>query len=245
MNGFRKQLYNKIVCMEGTKKGTTEVWAENLPGESDHLIRSLDKTRETYWMPVVNARNESSSNLLDWMSDKPYLRKEILDNYARIGTAIEHLGQQYKNEKLEKLGFTMKTGQQFYSQNIANNYGLILELDANGNIIGSIHSPHGTNAFISEAVEGPSDNPDERVLYIGSFGYKYILKLIVKKPIYDLPVFNALKADELSYDLDPKQGVQYTAYTRPAPLDQTVKLVDIPTLLKTWQSLQSGVKQKN
>ena len=220
------------------------MWAENLPGESDHLIRSADKSRETYWMPVVNARNESNTNLLDWMSDKPYLRQEILREYSKIGTTIEEMGQQYKNEKLEKLGFTMKTGQQFYTQNIANNYGLILELDANGNIIGSIHSTNGINSFISEAVEGHSDNPDERVLFIGSFGYPYILKLIVKKPIYDLPVFNTLKSDEFTYDLDPKQGIQYTAYTKPITLED-LRFVDIPTLLKSWQNIQMETKQKS
>ncbi|XP_054166066.1 adipocyte plasma membrane-associated protein-like [Oppia nitens] len=225
--------------IKGAKKGTTEVWAENLPGEADHLIRSLDKTRETYWMPIINARNESATNLLDWMSDKPYLRQEILEKYSKLGSSVEEMGQQYKNEMLEKLGFTIKSAQQFYTQNIQNNYGMILELDANGNIIGSLHSQNGVNSFISEAIEGYSDTPDERVLYIGSFGYPYILKLVVKKPIYDLPVFNTLRGEESAYDLDPKQGVQYTAYTKPYTFDDELKFVDIPTLLKSWPTLQT------
>ncbi|KAF7494187.1 Adipocyte plasma membrane-associated protein [Sarcoptes scabiei] len=172
--------------IRGLKKGTSEVWVENLPGESDHLIRSADKTKETYWMPIVNARNQSKPNLLDFMSDKPYLRKELLDLYQKIGTRIEQLGQEYQSEQLERLGFTMKTGLQFYQQNIANNYGLILELDAQGNILGSLHSVAGVNSFISEALEGESDSPNERVLYIGSFGYPYILKLIIRKPAVDV-----------------------------------------------------------
>lgn len=170
----------------GAKKGTSEVWVENLPGESDHLIRSADRTKETYWMPIVNARNQSKPNLLDYMSDKPYLRKEILEQYLSAGSRIEALGQEYGNEPLEKLGFEMKTGFQFYRQNIANNYGLILELDASGNILGSLHSPNGVNSFISEAVEGESESPLERVLYIGSFGYPYVLRLAIRKPAVDL-----------------------------------------------------------
>ncbi|KPM08032.1 hypothetical protein QR98_0065450 [Sarcoptes scabiei] len=137
-------------------------------------------------MPIVNARNQSKPNLLDFMSDKPYLRKELLDLYQKIGTRIEQLGQEYQSEQLERLGFTMKTGLQFYQQNIANNYGLILELDAQGNILGSLHSVAGVNSFISEALEGESDSPNERVLYIGSFGYPYILKLIIRKPAVDV-----------------------------------------------------------
>lgn len=170
----------------GPKKGTSEVWVENLPGESDHLIRSADKTKETYWMPIVNARNQSKPNLLDFMSDKPYLRKELLDLYFKLGSRVEQLGQEYQSEQLERLGFQMKTSLQFYQQNIGNNYGLILELDANGNILGSLHSVAGVNSFISEALEGESDSPNERVLYIGSFGYPYILKLVIRKPAVDV-----------------------------------------------------------
>ncbi|KAH7646847.1 strictosidine synthase domain containing protein [Dermatophagoides farinae] len=172
--------------IKGTKKGASEIWVENLPGESDHLIRSADKTKETYWMPIVNARNQSKPNLLDFMSDKPYLRKELLDIYAKMGSRIEQLGQEYQNEQLERLGFQMKTSLQFYQQNVGNNYGLILELDANGNILGSLHSVAGVNSFISEALEGESDSPNERVLYIGSFGYPYILKLVIRKPAIDV-----------------------------------------------------------
>ena len=162
------------------------MWVENLPGESDHLIRSADRTKETYWMPIVNARNQSKPNLLDFLSDKPYLRKEILEQYLAAGSRLEALGQEYGSEQLEKLGFEMKTSFQFYRQNVANNYGLILELDAAGNILGSLHSPNGVNSFISEAVEGESESPLERVLYIGSFGYPYVLRLAIRKPAVDL-----------------------------------------------------------
>ena len=142
------------MTLTGPKAGTSETWAENLPGEADHLIRSEDKTRETYWMPIVNARNVSNPSLLDWMSDKPQVRKEILDHYQYIGNSIEQIGQKWKNERLERLGFTMKTGLQFYQQNVGNNYGMILEMDKDGRILGSIHSVDGTNSFISEAIEG-------------------------------------------------------------------------------------------
>ena len=143
------------------------------------MIRSTEKHQETYWLPIVNARNVSHPNLIDWMSDKPWLRQELLDKYTDIGNNIEDLGKKWKNERLERLGFSMKTGSQFYSQNVVNNYGLILEMDANGKILGSLHSIDGTNSLISEAVEGPSDNPYERVLYLGSFEYTHVLKLTI------------------------------------------------------------------
>ena len=144
--------------IRGPLKGKTEIWTENLPGESDHLIRSGDRARETYWMPIVNARNQSNPNLLDWLSEKPWVRQELLDKYMQFGDSVEQLGQHLKNDQIERLGFSLKTGQQFYQQNIANDYGLILEFDANGKIIGSLHSIDETNSLISEAVEGKYSN---------------------------------------------------------------------------------------
>lgn len=137
-------------------------------------------------MPIVNARNTSKPNLLDFMSDKPYMRKELLEQLWQSGSRIEQLGQEYNNDQIEKLGFQMKTSLQFYQQNVGNNYGLILELDADGNILGSLHSTNGINSFISEALEGESDSPQERVLYIGSFGYPHILRLAIRKPASEI-----------------------------------------------------------
>jgi hypothetical protein len=159
------------------------------------LIRSGDKHHETYWLPIVNARNVSNPSLIDWLSDKPWLRQEILDKYTEIGNNIEDLGKKWKNEKLERLGFSLKTGSQFYTQSVANNYGMILEMDANGKILGSLHSIDGANSFISEAVEGPSDSPYERVLYIGSFGYPYILRLTIPNFSQDVSPFEGQAFD--------------------------------------------------
>ncbi len=143
----------------------------------------------------MNARNVSNPSLIDWLSDKPWLRQEILDKYTEIGNSIEDLGKKWKNEKLERLGFSLKTGTQFYTQSVANNYGMILEMDANGKILGSLHSVDGTNSFISEAVEGPSDSPYERVLYIGSFGYPYILRLTIPNFSQDISPFEGQAFD--------------------------------------------------
>ena len=247
-----------FVYLLGPKRGTSEVWIENLPGESDHLIRSADKTKETYWMPIVNARNQSKPNLLDYMSDKPYLRKEILDQYFSIGSRIEQLGQEYGSEQLEKLGFEMKTSFQFYRQNIGNNYGLILELDVNGNILGSLHSTNGVNSFISEALEGESDSPLQRILYIGSFGYPYILRLVIRRPATDIA--NSLTANLagnaraivsfnepltpsatstraiIGYSpiISPNQGALSALLLSQSLANQT----NIPTVFNTWSQFQ-------
>lgn len=200
-------------------------------------------------MPIVNARNQSKPNLLDFMSDKPYLRKEILDQYFAIGSRLEQLGQEYGSEQLEKLGFEMKTSFQFYRTQIGNNYGLILELDANGNILGSLHSTNGVNSFISEALEGESDSPLERILYIGSFGYPYILRLAIRKPAADLAssLMAGGSARALLLNNDPmslagsttsRTTIGYSPIINPtntSPLWQALNSTNLPTsILNTW-----------
>ena len=150
-----------------------------MPGEGEHLIRSLDKYQETYWLPVVNARNVSSPSMIDWLSDKPWIREEIMQNFTALGQKMETLGSKWSNANLERLGFRLKNLHFFYDEAMSNNYGMILELDSNGRLLGSLHSMDGTNHRISEVVEGPTENPYERVLYMGSYVNQYILKLTI------------------------------------------------------------------
>lgn len=163
----------------GPQRGKTETWIQNLPGEGEHLIRSLDKYQETYWLPVVNARNVSSPSMIDWLSDKPWIREEIMQNFTALGQKIEMLGSKWTNPNLERLGFRLKNLHFFYDEALTNDYGMVLELDANGRLLGSLHSMDGANFRLSEVVEGPTENPYERVLYIGSYVNPYILKLTI------------------------------------------------------------------
>lgn len=102
-----------------------------------------------------------------------------MQNFTALGQKIEVLGSKWANSNLEKLGFRLKNLHFFYDEAMSNDYGLILELDANGRLLGSLHSIDGTNFRLSEVVEGPTENPYERVLYMGSYVNPYILKLSI------------------------------------------------------------------
>jgi len=117
--------------------------------------------------------------MIDWLSDKPWIREEIMQNFTALGQKIEVLGSKWSNSNLERLGFRLRNLHFFYDEAMSNDYGMILELDANGRLLGSLHSIDGTNYRISEVVEGPTENPYERVLYMGSYSNPYILKLII------------------------------------------------------------------
>lgn len=117
--------------------------------------------------------------MIDWLSDKPWIREEIMQNFTALGQKIEMLGSKWSNANLERLGFRLKNLHFFYDEAMSNDYGLVLELDANGRLLGSLHSTDGNNFRISECVEGPTENPYERVLYMGSYVNQYILKLTI------------------------------------------------------------------
>ena len=127
----------------------------------------------------MNARNVSSPSMIDWLSDKPWIREEIMQNFTALGQKIEMLGAKWTNSNLERLGFRLKNLHFFYDEALSNDYGMVLELDSNGRLLGSLHSIDGSNFRLSEVVEGPTENPYERVLYIGSYSNPYILKLTI------------------------------------------------------------------
>lgn len=170
------------------------------------MIRSLDKYQETYWLPVVNARNVSSPSMIDWLSDKPWIREEIIQNFTALGQKIEVLGAKWTNANLEKLGFRLKNLHFFYDEAMANDYGMVLELDANGRLLGSLHSMDGANHRISEVVEGPTENSYERVLYMGSYVNPYILKLTIPNFTQDYQQ----KQKQLTYGKSQENGVDFS-----------------------------------
>lgn len=102
-----------------------------------------------------------------------------MQNFTALGQKMEMLGSKWSNNNLERLGFRLKNLHFFYDEAMSNDYGLVLELDANGRLLGSLHSIDGINFRLSEVVEGPTENPYERVLYMGSYINQYILKLTI------------------------------------------------------------------
>jgi len=55
----------------GPKKGTAEVFMENLPGLPDNV--NYDAEEDVFWIALFAPRNR----LLDWVANKPWLRKVV------------------------------------------------------------------------------------------------------------------------------------------------------------------------
>ncbi|OTF71224.1 adipocyte plasma membrane-associated protein-like protein [Euroglyphus maynei] len=154
-----------------------------LPGEPDNIRFSLNG--KTFWMALLRPRTKNNPLLIDHMMSLPKLRKLLVRSFDLIGIVFDRLHRITSISKLQCLS------KQFRSMEILNKVkddfatggGMLIEIDSNGRIIRTVYQTEGTAlAWPTEAREIPSKNPDERLLYIGSFRPGYpIRKIILNK----------------------------------------------------------------
>ena len=182
--------------IDGDKRGQTDIFAYNLPGEPDKYVhsmslliigltnnlnaisssirRSSDPYRESYWVALAMGRNDKNPSFaLDHLSGWPKTRKALLRALYTLGTVIEYAGKWTGFTTLTELGFKTKTGSLIY--HTITHYGMAVELDGEGKIIQSLHSPDGRTTLLSEVREVIVG--DRKVLYLGSFSNNYIGKM--------------------------------------------------------------------
>ena len=157
--------------IKGPKKGKSEIFVDNLPGEPDNVRRSADKNKETYWVALFSGRNGTHPHFfMDSLQEKPFTRKAIAQVVHNLGAGIFWVGEALNYAPFMDLGYKLKSGFLF-ATNIAER-GLILEVDSKGTILRSLHSPDKRVTALSE-VRDVIEN-GKRVLYLGSY-YNYYL----------------------------------------------------------------------
>jgi len=162
--------------ISGAKKGQVEVFTDNLPGEPDNVRRSASK-QETYWVALVGARNASNANSIDLLAKRPIVRKFISRFMYLVGSAIEKAGELAGYIPLAEFGFKIRT---MIIALPPFPHGIAVEVDKNGKVINSLHSPDGVLTFVSEVREVRL-NEKETVLYLGTWTHSYLGKLILKR----------------------------------------------------------------
>lgn len=156
-----------------------DVFRINLPGEPDNIRRSTSK-KETYWVALATGRSQNqTSRYLDDYALWPKVRKAALRVTHLFGFMIEYFGRLFRQAPIIELGYKIKTGSYFYKY--VCNYGMVIEMDANGKILRSFHSPDGRTTLLSEAREVVLNNT--KMLYLGSYVNNYLGKLILPKPV--------------------------------------------------------------
>lgn len=149
--------------LDSKAKKKLEVFVDALPGEPDNIRYSA---RKGYWISFVTARNTSSLAMQDHISQYPLLRKIVARFVHSTGSVLRYISQFFSSESFKIFAYEVETGR-ILVQAIPI-HGLITELDENGKIMKSLHSPDGKIGFISEVLE------HDGYLYLGSWHNKFL-----------------------------------------------------------------------
>ncbi|CAN8031800.1 unnamed protein product [Ixodes persulcatus] len=142
----------------GARKGQTEVFADNLPGEPDNIRPSK---RGGYWVAFATGRGNDSTNICDLVARYPLVKKATIRFVYLLGAAANYAARFYPSPALKDLGAQLENGWVLYGS--YPKYGLVVELDTGGRIVRSLHSPQHKIHMLSEVLE------HEGHLYLGSY----------------------------------------------------------------------------
>lgn len=176
----QRAVYKYIVS--GDKAGKLVPLAGNLPGEPDNIKRSANREKETYWVGLFAGRNKHSPHLiLDTLVETGMLKRFAFRFSRLVGFVIEQVGILLKSDCLTSIGFDVKVGYQFGLR--ICDYGLAVEIDSEGVILNSMHSPDGSTCSLSEAFE-IKQTPTERHFLLGSYMNPYLGRLVLPKSAF-------------------------------------------------------------
>lgn len=157
--------------LDGPKKYELEIILENLPGEPNHIRRSELTKQPAYWIPINSARNSTNYGNLDLINNNKIIKEIIL--YLIKG--VEDLFLIF-NKFIDSDYWLWKWNN--YILNLYLNdfkHGLIIEIDSNGKILNSLHSPDGKLVNIEEVNEINLNK--EKNIYLTSAYNQFIAKL--------------------------------------------------------------------
>uniref|UniRef100_A0AAF5PSH1 Str_synth domain-containing protein n=1 Tax=Wuchereria bancrofti TaxID=6293 RepID=A0AAF5PSH1_WUCBA len=140
-----------LVSETGPRMGETEIFIDNLPGLPDNIRLG---SNGTFWVGLGAVRHSDQFSLLDFLADKPYIRKCIL--------------QLVPERQWEWLMSIFGT-----------KHALILQLNEKGQIVASAHDPMGQ--VIKEVSHVTEAN---EYLYLGSYRSPFIARLRKDHIIY-------------------------------------------------------------
>uniref|UniRef100_A0A914EA74 Strictosidine synthase conserved region domain-containing protein n=1 Tax=Acrobeloides nanus TaxID=290746 RepID=A0A914EA74_9BILA len=126
----------------GPKKGQHEVFV-NLPGAPDNIRLN---PRGNFWVAIACTRQQGKFFIWDFLAPYPLIRTLIMQLVPESYIGDFHLW-------------------------LLQKYGLIVEVDQNGNFVSSLHDPTGEVREVSQIEE------DEKYLYVASYHMPFIAKV--------------------------------------------------------------------
>uniref|UniRef100_A0A131XIP1 Putative conserved secreted protein n=1 Tax=Hyalomma excavatum TaxID=257692 RepID=A0A131XIP1_9ACAR len=144
--------------LKGPKRGKTEVFVDKLPGWPDNIRPSK---RGGYWVAFATGRSPNDTSVIDYLIPLPFIRKATIRFVYLVGTALKTASRVYPMPAINDWAAQFENGWVLYET--LPQYGLVVELDADGRILRSFHSPKHKIHMLSEVLE------HDGYLYLGSY----------------------------------------------------------------------------
>ncbi|RWS10571.1 adipocyte plasma membrane-associated protein-like protein [Dinothrombium tinctorium] len=170
---FNERRLIKLNLNPGSSEVIFHSLLENLPGEPMNIRRSSNKEKETYWVMLMFGRNASNPTVVDKLSDKPMLRKAVFRAVHAFASILKYLGKLLNFTIIKRLSHNVHSFEIVIPH--LKYRGLAIEIDVEGKILRSLHSPDGHVVYASEAREVNENG--KKVLYVGSIYNDYLGKL--------------------------------------------------------------------
>lgn len=152
--------------LKGSKKGQTDIFVDNLPGEPDNIRQS---SKGGFWVALGAARNRTHPLVADYLLEHPLLLKYVAKIMYSVGSFLQRLAEHLPFASFRQFAFWIKSGR--IGQDIFYIPAMIIELDSEGNILRNFFSPDEKIQLPSEVLEY------NKQLYIGSFVNSYLGRL--------------------------------------------------------------------
>jgi len=139
----RARLYKHT--LKGAKAGRTEVLVDNLPGLPDNIRATPGGT----FMLGLYPRFPGRTQFLELLGPHSLVRKVVVRLVSLLLLPVKVANSVVPVGVLQRLEYWCGNFEPF--ANLAPPYGLVLEVDARGTIVSSLHSTNGAVRFIAEA----------------------------------------------------------------------------------------------
>lgn len=153
--------------IKGPKKGQQEVFVDQLPGEPDNIRPS---PRGGYWVALTFARNSTHQMTIDRISEYPIIKRLWARSQHAIGSLLMAMTELWQSPVFKEIAYRTKRADVIIPL-VSSKHGIIIELDKDGNILRSFHSPSGKTSLLSQVTE------HDGYLYLGSFVNRYLGRL--------------------------------------------------------------------
>ncbi|CRL06686.1 CLUMA_CG019603, isoform A [Clunio marinus] len=153
--------------LKGSKKGTSDVFIDGLPGSPDNLSSDEDGI----WVTLAEGLDDDHKSIAHFIARYPTLRKFLIHLFELILMPFEFVNKFYNNRVSTFV--SREFGSMDMLKHILPPRRTVLRLDWDGNVVKSFHGTDNSCGGITHAMK--LDNH----LYLGSVTSNYIAKFLI------------------------------------------------------------------